>query len=73
MQNNKEWVAKPHGIVKALTPEGLARLGVTVFPFALQDIWGKDAPARYMKAQGLSDEAISSIVEHNDSQSILKK
>lgn len=45
---------KPYGIVTASGPEELAAKGITVYPPALEQYWGPDAPNRYQIARGFA-------------------
>jgi hypothetical protein len=61
----KAWVAKPNRVVKAQTPEELGSRDFIVDPYSLINLWGKDAPTRYMKARGMSDKAIEEMNIHH--------
>lgn len=52
------WVAKPNQVVRARTPEELARQQVVVHPWSLTELWGEDAAVRYMKTMGMTDRAV---------------
>lgn len=45
---------KPYGLITAHSPEELAKKGIIMYPFALPEDWGPDAPQRYWNALGFS-------------------
>jgi len=47
------WSAKPNEIVKATTPEELAKKGIIVNPDSLVELWGPRAPKRYAQTLGI--------------------